>query len=83
MPAAEAAAASSGESTNSIVSWRLPFIARKSATVGRLCLVNAIACPPFFARLSCRYRAMAGRTARRDLEKCHLTFQITLQYRVV
>ena len=37
MPAAAAAAASSGVSTNSLVICRLPFCARRSATVMRLC----------------------------------------------
>jgi hypothetical protein len=41
MPAALAAAASSGVSTNSIVIWRLPFVARRSATVIRSCLTKS------------------------------------------
>src|SRR6185312_11678532 len=50
IPAAAAAAASSGVSTNSIVSCRLPLSSRRPATVSLLCFVNAIGDPPLSRR---------------------------------
>src|SRR4051794_18735813 len=41
-PARSAASASSRVITLSMVSWRLPFMARRSATVGRLRLIGGV-----------------------------------------